>query len=140
CRTGARWQQRISSAGRESIASASPRRAAARPSRSPRTRLTMAGGRIGAWRSRFTRRRQPAAARETERGNSWGPGKYDPRFNFDGKSTPLVLPPAYGLAEVKNETYTAEGPISYWNAYVAITQMHGQGSFSDPRLGIDIRQ
>ena len=72
--------------------------------------------------------------------NSWGAGRYDPRFNFDGKSTPLVLPPAYGLDEVKNETYTAEGPISYWNAYVAITQMHGQGSFSDPRLGIDIRQ
>ena len=51
-----------------------------------------------------------------------------------------MLPPAYGLAEVKNETYTAEGPISYWNAYVAITQMHGQGDFSDARLGIDIRQ
>jgi len=72
--------------------------------------------------------------------NSWGPGKYDPRYNFDGKSTPLVLPPAYGLAQVRNETYTAEGPISYWNAYVAVTQMHGQGNFSDPRLGIDIRQ
>ena len=72
--------------------------------------------------------------------NSWGPGKYDPRVNFDGKSTPLVLPPAYGLAKVKNETYTAEGPISYWNAYVAITQMHGHGNFSDPRLGIDIKQ
>ena len=72
--------------------------------------------------------------------NSWGPGKYDPRFNFDGKSTPLVLPPAYGLARIRNETYTAEGPISYWNAYVAITQMHGQGNFSDPRLGIDVRQ
>lgn len=72
--------------------------------------------------------------------NSWGPGKYDPRFNLDGTSTPLVLPPAYGLAEVKNETYTAEGPISYWNAYVAVTQMHGQGNFSDARLGIDIRR
>jgi mono/diheme cytochrome c family protein len=72
--------------------------------------------------------------------NSWGPGKYDPRFNIDGKNTPLVLPPAYGLAEVKNETYTAEGPISYWNAYVAVTQMHGHGNFSDPRLGLDIRQ
>jgi mono/diheme cytochrome c family protein len=72
--------------------------------------------------------------------NSWGAGKYDPRFNMDGKSTPLVLPPAYGLAGVKNETYTAEGPISYWNAYVAVTQMHGHGNFSDPRLGIDIRQ
>ena len=72
--------------------------------------------------------------------NSWGPGKYDPRFNIDGKSTPLVLPPAYGLAHVRNETYTAEGPISYWNAYVAVTQMHGHGNFSDPRLRIDIRQ
>lgn len=72
--------------------------------------------------------------------NSWGPGKYDPRYNIDGKSTPLVLPPAYGLAAVKNEVYTAEGPISYWNAYVAVTQMHGRGNFSDPRLGIDIRQ
>jgi len=28
--------------------------------------------------------------------------------------------------------------VSYWNAYVAVTQMHGQGSFSDPRLGINI--
>ena len=71
---------------------------------------------------------------------SWGPGKYDPRFNIDGQNTPLVLPPAYGLAEVENETYTAEGPISYWNAYVAVTQMHGQGNFSDERLGIDVRQ
>jgi mono/diheme cytochrome c family protein len=70
---------------------------------------------------------------------SWGKGKYDPRYNQDGKSTPLVLPPAYGLAQIKNETYTAEGPISYWNAYVAVTQMHGQGNFSDPRLGIDIK-
>jgi cytochrome c5 len=68
--------------------------------------------------------------------NSWGPGKYDPRYNHDGKSTPLVLPPAYGLAQITNETYTAEGPISYWNAYVAVTQMGGQGNFSDTRLGI----
>src|SRR5881394_888522 len=72
--------------------------------------------------------------------NSWGPGKYDPRFNIDGKSTPLALPPAYGLARVKNETYTAEGPISYWNAYVAVTQMHGHGNFSDARLGIAVTQ
>ena len=70
---------------------------------------------------------------------SWGPGKYDPRYNQDGKNTPLVLPPAYGLTQVTNETYTAEGPISYWNAYVAVTQMGGQGNFSDQRLGIDVR-
>jgi len=71
--------------------------------------------------------------------STWGPGKYDPRFNQDGKSTPLVLPPAYGLADVKNETYTAEGPISYWNAYVAVTQMGGQGNFSDPRININVK-
>jgi mono/diheme cytochrome c family protein len=70
--------------------------------------------------------------------SSWGPGKYDPRYNQDGKNTPLVLPPAYGLADVTNETYTAEGPISYWNAYVAVTQMGGQGNFSDSRLGIAV--
>jgi mono/diheme cytochrome c family protein len=69
---------------------------------------------------------------------SWGPGKYDPRYNQDGKSTPLVLPPAYGLALVTNETYTAEGPISYWNAYVAVTQMGGRGNFTDPRLSIAV--
>ena len=69
---------------------------------------------------------------------NWGPGFYDPRFNIDGLNTPLVLPPAYGLRGIDNETYTAEGPISYWNAYVAVTQMHGQGNFSDPRLGINI--
>jgi mono/diheme cytochrome c family protein len=71
---------------------------------------------------------------------SWPKGHYDPRFNFDGKSTPLTLPPAHGLAQVENETYTAEGPISYWNAYVAVTQMHGHGNFSDPRLGVNIVQ
>lgn len=71
---------------------------------------------------------------------SWGPGRYDPRFNIDGQSTPLMLPPAYGLAGVDRETYTAEGPVTYWNAYVAVTQMHGHGNFSDARLGIHIAQ
>jgi len=68
----------------------------------------------------------------------WGPGKYDPRINQDGLNTPVVIPPAYGLRGVDLETYTGDGPVSYWNAYVAVTQMHGQGDFSDPRLGISI--
>ena len=72
--------------------------------------------------------------------SSWGPGKYDAEFNRDGINSPVVIPPAYGLAGVAAETYTAEGPVSYWNAYVAVTQMHGHGSFSDPALGIDIQQ
>jgi len=69
---------------------------------------------------------------------SWGPGRYDAYFNHDGKNGAVLLPPAYGLRDVALETYTGEGPISYWNSYVAVTQMHGQGSFSDPRLGINI--
>ena len=71
---------------------------------------------------------------------SWGAGKYDPRYNIDGRNAPLVLPPIYGLANVRNETYTAEGPISYWNAYVAVTQMHGRGNFADERLGLRVTQ
>jgi hypothetical protein len=69
---------------------------------------------------------------------SWPAGFYDARFNFDGINAPVVIPPAYGLRGVGLETYTGEGPISYWNAYVAVTQMHGHGSFSDPKLGINI--
>jgi mono/diheme cytochrome c family protein len=69
---------------------------------------------------------------------SWGPGKYDPRFNIDGKNIPVVIPPAFGLRDVKREIYTGDDTISYWNAYVAITQMHGHGHFSDPRIGVDV--
>ncbi|NMG28649.1 hypothetical protein [Aromatoleum evansii] len=72
--------------------------------------------------------------------NSWGPGRYDPRFSIDGINGPLVIPPAYGLAGVPFETFTGDGPISYWNNYVAVTQMGGHGNFSDPRLGISIEQ
>jgi len=73
--------------------------------------------------------------------NSWGPGKYDPRYNFDGKNDPTVIPPAYGLQGVRSVTFTGDGPdLRYWNRYVAVTQMHGQGSFSEPRLGIDVHQ
>ena len=83
----------------------------------------------------------PALSEETKAVyNSWGPGKYDPRFNIDGLSTPLVLPPAYGLHGIRNETYTGDGPVSYWNAYVAVTQMGGHGNFRDDRLGINIVQ
>lgn len=69
---------------------------------------------------------------------SWGPGMFDPRFNVDGLSDPVVIPPAYGLAGVALETYTGDGPVSYWNAYVAITQMHGHGDFTDPRIGVSV--
>ena len=70
--------------------------------------------------------------------SSWGPGMYDPRFNQDGLNIPVVLPPAFGLRHVELETYTGDGPVSYWNAYVAITQMHGHGQFSDTRIGVSV--
>ncbi|HSJ64244.1 MAG TPA: hypothetical protein VK922_10175 [Gemmatimonadaceae bacterium] len=69
---------------------------------------------------------------------SWGPGMYDPRFSIDGFNIPVVLPPAFGLRHVAREVYTGDGPVSYWNAYVAITQMHGHGFFSDERIGVTV--
>jgi mono/diheme cytochrome c family protein len=80
---------------------------------------------------------------------SWGPGKFDPRFRiFDGTNViginsptlPVVIPPVYGLQGVGFETFNADGPISYWNNYVGVTQMGGQGSFSDPRIGVTVTQ
>ncbi len=73
--------------------------------------------------------------------NSWGPGRYDPRFNFDGKNGPVPIPPAYGLEGVHRVTVTGDGhDLMYWNRYVAVTQMHGQGNFVEPRLDISIHQ
>jgi mono/diheme cytochrome c family protein len=68
--------------------------------------------------------------------NSWGPGRYDPRFNIDGRSTPIVIPPAYGLRDVPSATFTGDGDVRYWNNYVAVTQMGGQGNFVDERIGV----
>jgi mono/diheme cytochrome c family protein len=71
---------------------------------------------------------------------SWGPGKYDPRFNVDGISKPVVIPPAYGLAGIHKVTFTGDGDeIAYWNRYVAVVQMGGLGSFSDPRLNLSVK-
>jgi mono/diheme cytochrome c family protein len=71
--------------------------------------------------------------------NSWGPGKYDPRFNVDGKNGPQVIPPAYGLAGINKIISTGDGDnLAYWNRYVAVTQMGGHGSFNEPRTGVNI--
>ena len=80
---------------------------------------------------------------------SWGPGKYDPRMHaFDGTTfiplnattLPVVLPPVYGLRGVGFETFTGDGPISYWNSYVGVGQMGGHGDFIDPRIPLTIDQ
>ena len=80
---------------------------------------------------------------------TWGPGKYDPRHHyFDGTSIvtlntpslPIVIPPIYGLQGVGFETFTGDGPISYWNSYVGVGQMGGKGNFVDRRIGLSIHQ
>lgn len=74
--------------------------------------------------------------------NSWGPGKFDAEldkdgkaFRPDGKPAATIIPNAFGLAGVNNHTWTgAWGTVTYWNAYVANTELKGKGNFFDPRL------
>jgi len=73
--------------------------------------------------------------------NAWGPGKFDAELLLDGKgfqpngtSAATLIPPAFGLAGVNLHTYTGWGSIPYWNAFVAVLEMHGKGTFFDPRL------
>jgi hypothetical protein len=73
--------------------------------------------------------------------NSWGPGKFDAElfmdgkaFRPDGKSAATLIPPAFGLAGVNLHTSTGWGGVTHWNAFVANLEMHGRGTFFDPRL------
>jgi hypothetical protein len=77
---------------------------------------------------------------------SWGPGKFDAQlfldgkaFRPDGKSAATLLPAAFGLAGVNLHTYTGWGGVSHWNAFVANLEMHGKGTFVDPRLDDPLR-
>src|SRR6185295_1817112 len=72
---------------------------------------------------------------------SWGPGRFDAElfldgkaFRPDGKTAATLIPPAFGLAGVNLHTYTGWGGVSHWNAFVANLEMHGKGTFYDPRL------
>jgi hypothetical protein len=73
---------------------------------------------------------------------SWGPGKFDAALMLDGKvanpstgrSAATLLPPAFGLAGVNLHTWTGWGSVTHWNALVANLEMHGKGTFFDPRL------
>jgi hypothetical protein len=73
--------------------------------------------------------------------DTWGPGKFDAELFLDGKafqpngtSAATLIPPAFGLAGVNLHTWTGWGSIPYWNAFVAILEMHGKGTFFDARL------
>jgi hypothetical protein len=73
---------------------------------------------------------------------SWGPGKFDAELFLDGKafrpdgtSAATLIPPAFGLPGVNLHTWTgAWGTVTYWNALVANLELHGKGTFFDPRL------
>ena len=82
---------------------------------------------------------------------SWGPGKFDAELILDGKafnpqqmsngvvtgtnvSAATLIPPAFGLAGVNLHTWTGWGSVTHWNAFVANLEMHGSGTFFDPRL------
>jgi hypothetical protein len=72
---------------------------------------------------------------------AWGPGKFDAELFIDGRALrpdgrpgATLIPPAFGLAGVNLATWTGFGSATYWNAFVANLEMHGKGTFSDPRL------
>jgi hypothetical protein len=72
---------------------------------------------------------------------SWGPGKFDAEllldgkgFRPDGRTAATLIPPAFGLAGVNLHTWLGWGSVTHWNAFVANLEMHGKGTFVDPRL------
>ena len=74
--------------------------------------------------------------------NSWGPGKFDAELFLDGKAfrpdgspAATLIPNALGLAGFNLHTWTGGwGTVSYWNALVAVLELHGVGTFFDPRF------
>ena len=76
----------------------------------------------------------------------WGPGKFDAElfldgkgFRPDGKTAATLIPPVFGLAGVNLHTWTGWGSVTHWNAFVANLEMHGKGTFFDPRLNDPIQ-
>jgi hypothetical protein len=72
---------------------------------------------------------------------AWGPGKFDAELFIDGRALrpdnkpgATLIPPAFGLRGVNLATWTGFGSGTYWNAFVANLEMHGKGTFYDPRL------
>ena len=84
--------------------------------------------------------------------NSWGPGKFDAELFLDGKTSnpaqitngittatnisgAVLIPNALGLAGHNLHTWTGGwGTVTYWNAFVAVNEMHGIGTFFDERF------
>ncbi len=84
--------------------------------------------------------------------NSWGPGKFDAELFLDGKTSnpaqitngittatnisgAVLIPNALGLAGHNLHTWTGGwGTVTYWNAFVAVNELHGIGTFFDERF------
>jgi hypothetical protein len=84
--------------------------------------------------------------------NSWGPGKFDAELFLDGKafnpqqitngvvtgtniSGATLMPNARGLPGHNLHTWTGGwGTVTYWNAFVAVNELHGIGTFFDERF------
>ena len=84
--------------------------------------------------------------------NTWGPGKFDAELFLDGKafnpqqttngivtgtnvSGATLIPNARGLSGHNLHTWSGGwGTVTYWNAFVAVLEMHGKGTFFDERL------
>jgi hypothetical protein len=84
--------------------------------------------------------------------NSWGPGKFDAELFLDGKafnpqqitngvvtgrnvSGATLIPNALGLSGHNLHTWTGGwGTVTYWNAFVAVNELHGTGTFFDERF------
>jgi len=84
--------------------------------------------------------------------NSWGPGKFDAELFLDGKAFnpqqvtngvvtathvpgATLIPNARGLSGHNLHTWTGGwGNVTYWNAFVAVDELHGKGTFFDERF------
>lgn len=55
-------------------------------------------------------------------------------FAPEGTPGAVLIPPAFGLAGVNLHTWTGWGSVTHWNAFVAVLEMQGKGTFVDPRL------
>lgn len=73
---------------------------------------------------------------------SWGPGKFDAEllldgkaFQPDGRSAATLIPNAFDLGGYNLHTWTGGwGTVTYWNAFVAVLELRGIGTFFDERL------
>ena len=73
---------------------------------------------------------------------TWGPGKFDAELLLDGKAmrpdggpAATLIPNAFGLAGYNLHTWTGGwGTVTYWNAFVAVLELKGVGTFFDERL------